>query len=234
MTERPRSLCGSPGHRSGVSLRRVRNVLSVSLAEGPILDVVFDQRDEQVVRTAERCRDLVDHFGGGRLHAPPVVEARPVAPRVLGERDRVLYEVVALSCVTETLSTALLGVLVERAQDPLAKSVLHSILCDEIGHSRLGWAYLAEEYARGARDPVSEWLHALLCATLPNELFTAAVDATEFDRALAGFGSLEHAERQRIVLETLSVVIFPGLERFGIDTRPGRSWLSERFGALRL
>lgn len=114
-----------------------------------------------------------------------------------------------------------------RYAHPLARSVLHSILRDEIGHCRLGWAYLAEEYVRGAGDPVSKWLPALLSATLPNELFSPAVDASEFDQALAGFGSLERAERQRIVLETLTKVIFPGLERFGIDTRPGRSWLSE-------
>jgi hypothetical protein len=179
------------------------------------------------LRHAARCLDLVVHFGG-KAGSPVVPDARPVAPRALDERERLLYEVVALSCVTETLSTALLGVLVERARDSVARSVLHSILRDEVNHSRLGWAFLAEEHARGARDCVSEWLSAMLKSTLSDELFGAPSDASAIDRTLAGFGSLERAERQRIVRETLHVVVFPGLERFGIDTRHGRSWLEER------
>jgi hypothetical protein len=179
------------------------------------------------LRHAERCLDLVSHFGE-MVPAMEVAPARTVAPRSLDERERVLYEVVALSCVTETLSTALLGALVERARDPLAKETLHSILCDEIEHSRLGWAFLAEEHARGARDCVSEWLGPMLSSTFSDELFDASSDASALDRALAGFGALERAERQRVVRETLHAVVFPGLERFGIDTTRGRSWLGNK------
>ena len=183
------------------------------------------------LRHAERCRDLVAHFGG-RTASSTLREVRPVAPRALGTRDRVLYEVVALSCVTETLSTALLGALVERARDPVARGVLHSILCDEVDHSRLGWAFLAEEHARGARDCVSERLPLMLSATLSDALFDGASDASAVERALAGFGSLERKERKRVVRETLNAVVFPGLERFGIDTSSGRAWLGERVGGL--
>jgi hypothetical protein len=184
------------------------------------------------LRHAERCRDLVCHFGG-TVGSPPAVETCSVAPRVLDARDRLLYEVVALSCVTETLSTALLGVLVERARDSVARNALHSILRDEVGHSRLGWAYLAEEHARGARDCVSAWLPAMLSATLSDELFSPVSDACELDHALAGLGSLERRERQRTVRETLLVVIFPGLEHFGIATTHGRAWLDERIAKTR-
>jgi hypothetical protein len=176
---------------------------------------------------ADRCRNLVHHFGGSVGSSEPV-QVPLVAPPTLAERDQLLYEVVALSCVTETLSTALLGVLVERARDSLTRSVLRSILRDEIGHSRLGWAFLAEEHSRGARDCVGEWLPAMLSSTVSDELFADADDANEFDRTLAGFGSLEQAERRRVVQETLAVVVFPGLDRFGIDTRGGRAWLDEK------
>ena len=121
--------------------------------------------------------------------------------------------------------------LVERARDSVAKSVLHSILRDEVVHSRLGWAFLAEEHARGARDCVSERLAAMLSSTLPDELFDAREDANAIDGVLAGFGSLERTERRRVVRETLRDVIFPGLERFGIETRRGKAWLDERLGA---
>lgn len=220
--------------RYGVEIEaaeRFRN-LAVELTNVGASDAVVEMArnaSTDELRHAEKCRELIEHFGG-KLDTPLTVGTRPVAPRVLAQQDRVLYEVVALSCVTETLSTALLGVLVERAKDRLVRNALYSILRDEVGHSRLGWAFLAEQYARGARDPVREWLPAMLSATLPNEVFSAADDASEFDRALAGFGSLERSERQRIVREALTAVIFPGLDRFGIDTRLGRSWLSERLG----
>jgi hypothetical protein len=178
-------------------------------------------------RHAERCLDLVRHFGG-RVERPRTPQARPVAPRAFDEEERLLYEVVALSCVTETLSTALLGVLVERARDSVARDVLHSILRDEVSHSRLGWAFLAEEHGRGARDCVSESLGRMLSSTLPDELFAATLEESAMDRALAGFGSLERVERQRIVREALNAVVFPGLERFGIDTASGRAWLAKR------
>lgn len=178
------------------------------------------------LRHAELCSDLVAHFGA-TVGASKSLEVRPVGPSALDERDRLLYEVVALSCVTETLSTALLGALVERARDSVARGVLHSILCDEVDHSRLGWAFVAEEHARGARDCVSEWLAAMLSSTLSEDLFTASGEVSAVDRALAGFGSLERTERRRIVRETLCTVIFPGLERFGFDTSRGKTWLAE-------
>ncbi|HEX5100753.1 MAG TPA: ferritin-like domain-containing protein [Polyangiaceae bacterium] len=179
------------------------------------------------LRHAEKCLDLVRHFGGV-VEAPKAPEVRPVAPSELETRERLLYEVVALSCVTETLSAALLGALVERARDSLTKSVLHSILRDEVVHSRLGWAFLAEEHARGARDCVSERLAPMLSSTLSDELFDGPTEVNDVDRALAGFGSLERMERQRVVRETLQAVVFPGLERFGIDTSRGRAWLFEK------
>ena len=176
------------------------------------------------VRHAEQCRDLVFHFGG-TVESSPVVETLPVAPRELDDQQRLLYEVVALSCVTESLSTALLGVLVECAQDPVARSALHSILRDEINHSRLGWAFLAAAHVRGAHDCIGEWLPVMLSATLSEELFAADVEVSESDRLLAGFGSLGRAERCRVVRETLTFVVFPGLARFGIDTCSGSAWL---------
>jgi hypothetical protein len=200
--------------------------LSTAGASQAIVEMARRASSDEL-RHAERCLALISHFGE-TAEARPLVEARPVAPRELGERERLLYEVVALSCVTETLSTALLGTLVARARDSVAKDTLHSILRDEVDHSRLGWAFLAEEHARGARDCVSERLGAMLNATLSDELFDATRESSAMERALAGLGALERAEREHVVRETLNAVVFPGLERFGIDTSRGKRWLAKK------
>jgi hypothetical protein len=166
---------------------------------------------------------LVRHFGGT---PPPEHEivVRWTAPAGLEAAESALYEIVALSCVTETLSTALLGELVARASDPVCRDIMRAILKDEVNHSRLGWAFLAEQHARGLHDCVGTHLAKMLDATLGAELFQDAGPPDPRLTELAGLGSLEQPERRRIVREALAQVIFPGLEQFGIDTTLGRRW----------
>ncbi len=177
-------------------------------------------------RHAELCANLSRYFGEGVARSgPPFV--RRIAPAGMERKDALIYDVVALACVTETLSTALLGALVDRASDSLARRTMHSILRDEVSHSRLGWAYMAEVASPRAMQAVSARLPAMLQSTLSDELFRrSSVDPLEC--AVAGLGQLERIERRRIVRETLEQVVFPGLERFGADVRGGRQWIEDR------
>jgi bacterioferritin (cytochrome b1) len=186
---------------------------------------MVDQAAADELRHADSCRELIRHFGGVPASEQKTRSSR-VAPPGLEEREAVLYELVALSCVTETLSTALLGELVERARDPLCRRIMRSFLRDEVNHSRLGWAFLAEESARGARDCVGAHLSKLLDATLGDSFFSSSAAEDPRLTELVGLGSLELSERQRIVRATLEQVVFPGLERFGIETTLGRRWLN--------
>lgn len=179
------------------------------------------------LRHAELCRQLILHFGGAPPPEPEIA-LRWTAPAVVDRSERLLYEIVALSCVTETLSTALLGELVARATDPVCRQAMHSILRDEVNHSRLGWAFLAEENARGVRDCVGPHLPAMLEATLGDELFSVPGESDARLAQLAGLGSLERSDRLRVVREVLQSVIFPGLELFGVETASGRRWLDAR------
>jgi hypothetical protein len=205
--------------------------LSAELSAHAASDVVIAMATEAAadeLRHATLCARLAEHFGGLPLPEPALdVITRRVAPRGLEGREALLYELVALSCVTETLSTALLGALVEAARDSIAKETMHSILRDEVRHSRLGWAFLAESHAAGARDVVAPHLPALLAATLGSGAF-ASVPADPGDAELAGYGELERSTSLNIVRECFAEVIFPGLARFGIDTSLGERWLAER------
>lgn len=174
---------------------------------------------------AKLCRQLVQYFGG-TLRSEPQTALRRLAPPGIEGRDRVLYEIVAMSCVTETLSTALLGQLVARARDSVCKRAMHTILKDEVNHSRLGWAFLATTGPRGEPDCVGPYLPDMLEATLGDDFFDAAPGPDPRLAELAGLGSLERPERQQVIRETLLHVVFPGLERFGIEVTLGKRWLS--------
>jgi hypothetical protein len=168
------------------------------------------------------------HFGG----AGADVEVAPWvwrAPAGQNRREALLFELVALSCVAETLSTALLGVLVERATDSEARQTLREILRDEVHHARLGWAYLAWDPSPTARHLVGRRLPAMLGGTLTDELFRDG-ESDPDEAALSGLGQLERAERRAVVRDTLEQVVFPGLERFGIDVRGGKEWLAAAEG----
>lgn len=198
-------------------------------AGGVVVTMAREAADDEV-RHAALCATLVEHFGG-RAAEDAVVPTRVgrVAPAGLAGREALLFEIVALCCVTETLSTALLGALVDAARDSLAKQTMRSILRDEVRHSRLGWAYVAEAHAVGMSDVCGEHLGAMIAGTLgPELLFTTPPSTSEAE--LAGYGALEREQRVRIVRECFHEVIFPGLERFGIDVRRGRAWLAERLG----
>jgi hypothetical protein len=194
-------------------------------ASATVRELAARAADDEL-RHAELCANLSRYFGGALMTSAPAA-VRRVAPAGVQRKDALIYEVVALACVTETLSTALLGALVDRASDSLARRTMHSILRDEVSHSRLGWAYLAEAACPRAMEGISAHLPGMLQSTLSDELFRRSTfDPVESE--VAGLGQLERIERRRIVRETLEQVVFPGLERFGADVRSGRRWIEDR------
>ena len=45
-----------------------------------------------------------------------------------------------------------------------------------------------------------------------------------------GLGVLPLAKKREVFLGTLEQVVFPGLEKFGVDPEPGRRWLAGAAG----
>ena len=174
-------------------------------------------------RHAAQCRELVAELGA----KPPsdrTIVGQAVAPDAMSARSRLLYEVVAMSCVTETLSCTILGILIERTTHPKLKRTMQSILSDAVNHSRLGWAYLADVASRGPTGFLSDYLPAMLAGTVSEELFEEGETRAE-SVELDGLGVLNRAERFDIFQSTMVNVVFPGLERYEVDTHFGRAWL---------
>lgn len=203
--------------------RRLSGVISGFDAGSPVPDLLR-QAAEDEVRHAALCKDLAERYGHPAFDAAP---QHPIAPSSLDPRAAALYEMVAACCITETESMATLATLLaEDAEAPVA-SVLREIARDEVAHGQMGWAHLAREGEHTGVAFLSSFIPFMLAGAAAEGLFSAA-DAEAESPELLRHGVLPHSTKKRIFVGTLEGVILPGLERFGIDTRPARAWLQER------
>lgn len=168
-------------------------------------------------RHAVRCRAIVDACRP---------DLAPLTPRTLsvappgGDTDparRALYASVAMGCVTETLSCALLVAMRDVAEFGPTRAAVDEIVKDEIEHSRIGWAHLA---AAAARDDVT-WLAphvaAMRAAALAHDV--AELPSTSAGAAdLSVYGILPRAWVTIIVDACWRDVIVPGFAHHGVRT----------------
>jgi len=188
--------------------------LASDMSEAGVPDtlVTLAKRSSDDERThAGHCRRIVDELSVG--HDP----LEPDLDIVLGnERTplrRALYTSVALGCITETLSTALLIEMRPHARLGVLRDGLDAILADEVRHSRLGWAHLAFEAERGEVS----WLDASVPAMVRDALAAdVPPDAGPGVRDLRALGILARADVKRIFELTFETTIVPGLARFGV------------------
>jgi hypothetical protein len=159
--------------------------------------------------------------------------ANYVAPRMrvgradMQARDRLLWELVAVCCISETMNTSLMTRCLEVAKDPEIHSTLHELLKDEVRHARLGWAHLAAERAAGRGDFLGDVLPLMLEASVEPGFLEGTMIAPWTD-AMYDYGELPSAELVQIYCDTMNLVVFKGLDAVGVDTSKGRAWLAER------
>jgi len=179
--------------------------------------------DEQ--RHAALCAALSASYGVPVDTSPG--GSSDIAPPGLSRRQAVLYEVVAACCITETESVATLATLLEEQAEPRVRTVLHEIARDEVIHGKMGWAHLAREAALLDVSFLARWIPVMLAGTIDEGLFSNARSAAEPD-GLLRHGVLPHARKREVFVQTLLEVVFPGLDTYGVDSGPARSWLTER------
>ena len=177
-------------------------------------------------RHAGLCAELSLAYGE---RAPEEGAFPEIAPAGLPPRAAVLYEVVAACCITETESVATVTTLLAAPAEGRVREILHEIARDEVVHGRMGWGHLAREAAQTDVSFLAQWIPTMLAGTADEGLFAEAAPEYESEELLR-HGVLPHSRKRAIFVATLEGVVFPGLERFGVDPEAGRTWLAARQG----
>ncbi len=186
-----------------------------------VIDQVLEAgRDE--TRHGDLCAAMAT-----RLGMPAASFSTPRLPRIaphnLNGGARLAYEMVALFCVTESINATLLLRSWQRSEDDATRAALHSLLADEVRHSRIGWAYLSSE--PGWRAEIAAGLPRMLAAATHDEAFLADPAAPRESPALVAHGLLAQEGLRAVFLEAMHDVVLPGLELCGVATDDARRWL---------
>lgn len=218
------------GVETGASLRFA--ALSQGLRAAGAPDMLVDlaaRAAADEIRHAAHCADILR---ARQVEVPPP-ETRLLffGPRDLTPEQKLTYEVVAQSCISETESMATLVTLLDAVEDPHLRAVLQELARDEVQHARLGWAYLGWARHRFDLAFLSKYLPAMASASTGPEMFSSGPPAAD-EAGLLRSGVVPLRERRRIYLETLRSVVIPGFEEFAIDTGPLRRWTEEREAEL--
>ena len=175
-------------------------------------------------RHTELCARLAESLGNP-VALERELDLASIAPRSLDARKAALYETVAACCITETESMATLTTLLAGEPDPEVREVLHAISRDEVVHSRMGWAHLSRESSTAEVAFLGPLVPGMLAGTIDEGLFRPP-PADEDPEGLMRLGVLPLAKKREVFLGTLEQVVFPGLEKFGVDPAPARQWLA--------
>jgi hypothetical protein len=163
------------------------------------------------IRHAELCAAVC-----GRLAVPaplPDPVALPDAPSFLASPfpERALATAITMLGVNETISTAIIGDLLERCDYEPIRAVLRATIADENTHGAFGWDYIRASLQRFDRESRPHWRRLAAQALAPHRVLA--------ERALAAL-----PPEQR----TLEAFPETGRARFGLLSPVRQALLFER------
>lgn len=161
-----------------------------------------DERDH-----ALRCRAIVKALDPALALLTP--DPAPAIGTESSAARRALQASVAIGCITESLSTAVLIAIRPHVMHELVRATVDRVLEDEVRHARLGWAYLAWCASREDVRWIAPHVPAMLAEALAGESAPGGGD-------LRAWGVLDAAASERVCRATIDTTILPGLARYGI------------------
>lgn len=156
---------------------------------------------------------------------------RPTLPEPLELRDpptflqapmqhRSIATAISMLLINETLSVGFVSDLAERCTEPSIRAVLSQTVRDEIGHERLGVAYVEASLKRFPGSAMADFRHLVQTTLAPHRARVTALargtldDHPDTDLVALGLFS---DERQALVLaRTIDQTLTPTLARLGL------------------
>lgn len=203
---------------------RLREALIAHRAPEPIVERCRVAGEDEA-RHATLCAEVAARFDAHDPFADDPTPGLPLGPAGLSSADRLLYELVAFGCVTESLNAALLMAIYEGATEPVVKAAARALLADEVQHARLGWAWL--DWCAGQGQEVAflgGYVGRILTASTSENLIDGDRFCARWSDVTVGY--LPRAQRVELFTGTVRGVIAPGLARYGIDPEPIHAWLA--------
>jgi len=186
----------------------------------PTVQAMVADMVAQELRHARLCAGVVEALGGTAIAAQPELADVPMhedAEPIEG----VLRNVLAISCLEETVAVALLEANRQMSGPPPIRAVVTEILRDEINHSKLGWQ-LAEELLPctdlATRERLSEYLVLAFRQLLQRHWIPDTIDLGA-RIAVPAIGVDDARDASKLSLDVIAKVIVPGLEAHGLAAR---------------
>lgn len=150
------------------------------------------------------------------------------------ETNSLLCEVVLMCCITETINASLLTSIYSAAKESAYTEIIKGILKDEIKHSQIGWAHLGAESRNRDCGFLSQYLPQMLDICVRDELFAPSPESSNSQDSF-NFGVMPVSLRLEQFTTTLTNVVLPGFDTFGINTEVAKLWLNRKsMGKIRL
>jgi hypothetical protein len=169
------------------------------------------------LRHARLCAAVVEALGGEARAPMPDLDDVPRHDDV-EPLEGLLRNVLAVSCLNDTVTVALLEGNRKLVTDSTLRRVLTEILADEVGHSRMGWqllSHLAPRIDAGMRARLGAYLVPAFAELLERH----AGVATHRPAAVEPLGMADRRHSAALFMDVINEVILPRLEAFDLPAR---------------
>ncbi|MDH5492306.1 MAG: ferritin-like domain-containing protein [Myxococcales bacterium] len=184
------------------------------------------------LRHAHLCAQIVEALGGeavavAELRVPPLP-----AHRGCSAQEVALRNVLFASCLSETISMALLTEERELTKEPLIRRVVTQLVGDETLHAKLGWIYLdqalpaLDEAQRSRLDAYLPLAFGHIEARMHESMPLRGEPSAAQRQAMESLGLLDSGAARELLEETFARIILPQLEDRGLDARA--AWEARR------
>ncbi len=197
-------------------------------AEAVVLALVTRAASDEV-RHFAICRDYAALFLDGALPERLATTTPRLPWSELPVRERALLEMVETCCISETLTGLYFTEMHARTTDPFARTLVESLLEDEIHHGRMGWTHLTNACREGWGAAVVEpRLVQLLDRGVGEVLRLSAERRERDDPAMEALGWLGNDAGAEVYREGLRDILLPGFDEIGLSTTAARTSARER------